>query len=48
MTTPDDDSAVAPDATERPCYVCGAATVVEKCKVVCTRCRAINENCAGD
>jgi hypothetical protein len=30
------------------CPVCGGTVVGIKCKRVCSRCRALVENCAGD
>jgi len=31
-----------------PCPVCGGEVAGVKCKRVCTRCRALVENCSGD
>jgi hypothetical protein len=30
------------------CPVCDGPVEQQKCKLVCTRCRAIVENCSGD
>jgi hypothetical protein len=30
------------------CPVCGAAAVGQRCKLVCSRCRVVIENCNGD